>query len=239
MYVKKHYTKCLTNLQSYKSKNYRLALEESFMKIDEQMQTDSAKKELTDESGCTATVALVTPSEIFCCNAGDSRTVLSKAKIAIDLSVDHKPNLPDEQRRIYAANSYVEEQRVNGMLALSRALGDFDYKKNANLSARDQAVTAFPEIKSMQITPGDTEFLLLACDGIWDVMSSQVAVNYIHKECYGDQFQMEAKKRTHKELTQGMTNMFDECCAKDVVSSQGLGCDNMTAILVEFKSTPK
>jgi len=50
------------------------------MKIDEQMQTESAKKELTDDSGCTATVAIITPTEIYCCNAGDSRTVVSKAK---------------------------------------------------------------------------------------------------------------------------------------------------------------
>lgn len=109
------------------------------MKIDEQMLTEGAKKELgaQDESGCTATVALVTPTEIFCCNAGDSRTVFSKGKMAIDLSVDHKPNLPDEQRRIYNANGFVEDQRVNGMLALSRALGDFEYKKNQALSARE------------------------------------------------------------------------------------------------------
>jgi len=97
LYVKKYYTKILTNLASFKSKNYRLALEESFMKIDEQMLTDSGQKELiklgkspgSDDiyssetksfAGCTATVALITPSEIYCCNAGDSRTVMSKGK---------------------------------------------------------------------------------------------------------------------------------------------------------------
>lgn len=139
LYVKKHYVKALTNLSSFKSKNFRLALEESFLKIDEMMLSDSGKKELgpQDESGCTATVALVTPTEIFCCNAGDSRTVLSKGKTAIDLSVDHKPNLPDEQRRIYNANGYVEDNRVNGMLALSRALGDFEYKKNTMVGVKD------------------------------------------------------------------------------------------------------
>merc|ERR1712232_1541612 len=154
LYVKKHYVKCLTNLPSFKSKNYRLALEESFLKIDEMMLTDSGKKELgaSDESGCTATVALVTPTEIFCCNAGDSRTILSKGKSAIDLSIDHKPNLPDEQRRIYNANGYVEDNRVDGMLALSRALGDFEYKKNPGAGPKDQKVTAFPEIKSIQLT---------------------------------------------------------------------------------------
>jgi len=138
------------------------------------MLSDSGRKELgaSDESGCTATVALITPTEVFCCNAGDSRTIISKGKSAVDLSVDHKPSLPDEQRRIYNANGYVEDNRVNGMLALSRALGDFDYKKNSSLGPKEQAVTAFPEIKSIQLT-SDTEFIILACDGIWDVMSSQ------------------------------------------------------------------
>ena len=46
----------------------------------------------------------------------------------MDLSVDHKPDDAEEHRRIVAANSFVEDSRVNGMLALSRALGDFEYK---------------------------------------------------------------------------------------------------------------
>lgn len=130
LYVQEHYTKCLTNLPSFKAKNYRLALEESFMKIDEMMLTDAGKRELGQnmQAGCTATVALITPNEIYCCNAGDSRTVMSKGKQAVDLSVDHKPDDPDEHRRIVAANGFVEDSRVNGMLALSRALGDFEYK---------------------------------------------------------------------------------------------------------------
>ena len=49
-------------------------------------------------AGCTATVAVITPAEIYCCNAGDSRTVLSKGKQAIDLSKDHKPDDVDERR---------------------------------------------------------------------------------------------------------------------------------------------
>jgi len=173
LYAKKHFAKCLTTLPSFRSKNYKLALEEAFLKIDEMMQTDSAKKELgaQDESGCTASVVLITPTEIYCANAGDSRTVLSKGKQAVDLSIDHKPTLPDEQRRIYNANGYVEENRVNGMLALSRALGDFEYKKCAQFGPKEQQVTAFPEVKSQQLT-SDCEFIVLACDGIWDVKSS-------------------------------------------------------------------
>ena len=73
---------------------------------------------------------MITPREVFCCNAGDSRTVMSKASKAVELSRDHKPDCYDERRRIYAANSFVDNERVGGTLALSRALGDFDFKAN-------------------------------------------------------------------------------------------------------------
>jgi len=81
-------------------------------------------------AGCTATVVLITATDIICANAGDSRTVLCKAGTAVDLSKDHKPDDPIESARIYKADGFIEESRVNGMLALSRALGDFEYKNN-------------------------------------------------------------------------------------------------------------
>ena len=66
--------------------------------------------------------------EIYCANAGDSRTVMSEKGNAVDLSKDHKPELPEERSRIIKAGGEVMDGRVNGMLALSRAMGDFDYK---------------------------------------------------------------------------------------------------------------
>lgn len=80
---------------------------------------------------------MITKTEILCSNAGDSRSVLSRKGKSKDLSVDHKPDLPAEKRRIERANGFVEESRVNGMLALSRALGDFEYKGNHILKAED------------------------------------------------------------------------------------------------------
>jgi len=53
--------------------------------------------------------------------------------------------------------------------------------------AKDQAVTAFPEVRSIKLT-ADTEFLILACDGIWDVMSNQKAVDFLHQKCYSNNF---------------------------------------------------
>jgi len=61
------------------------------------------------------------------------------------------------------------------MLALSRALGDFEYKSNPMFKAIDQAVTAHPDVKVIPLT-NDLQFILLACDGLWDCMSSAEAI---------------------------------------------------------------
>ncbi len=121
---------------------------------------------------------MITRSDIICANSGDSRSVLSKKGKNKDLSVDHKPDTPSEKRRIERAQGFVEDNRVNGNLALSRALGDFEYKSNPVLKAEDQMITAFPDI-SVEKIMNDSDFIICACDGIWDCMSSQEAVTYV------------------------------------------------------------
>ena len=91
-------------------------------------------------------------------------------------------------------------------------------------------VSPFPDVKTVPITT-DTQYVLLACDGIWDVKTSQEAITYTLKNTYKNNF---GTKRTLAELTKGMEHLLDDCCAKDLTSSQGLGCDNMTAIVVEI-----
>lgn len=74
-------------------------------------------------------------------NVGDSRAIASVGGRVEELSNDHKPSLASEQRRITAAGGWVELNRVNGNLALSRALGDFVFKKNEEKGPEDQIVT--------------------------------------------------------------------------------------------------
>ena len=81
--------------------------------------------------------------------------------------------------RIRAAGCFVAEGRINGRLALSRALGDFEFKQNGDLPKNRQAVTAYPDVTVETIT-NDTQFVLLACDGVWDVVTSQEAITYLH-----------------------------------------------------------
>ncbi|CAJ0591036.1 unnamed protein product [Cylicocyclus nassatus] len=87
--------------------------------------------------------------------------------IAIDLSLDQKPEDDIERTRIVNAGGFVNEDgRVIGGLNLSRAFGDHSYKKNTDLSLRDQRITALPDVKVEALQPND-EFLVIAYDGIW------------------------------------------------------------------------
>jgi serine/threonine protein phosphatase PrpC len=76
-----------------------------------------------------------------------------------------------------------------------------------------------------------TQFVLLACDGIWDVKTSQETIDFMMQKCYRGNF---ATRRTLPEMESAMTQLLDDCCARDIASSQGIGCDNMTAIIVEI-----
>ena len=71
----------------------------------------------------------------------------------------------DERERIQKAGGFVQEGRVNGSLALSRAIGDLEYKQGS-MSPADQIVTAYPELMECRLVEGD-EFMVIACDGIW------------------------------------------------------------------------
>jgi serine/threonine protein phosphatase PrpC len=87
------------------------------------------------------------------------------------MSEDHKPDNAGELKRIEAAGGFVEEGRVRGILSLSRALGDLEYKLNRKVGVEAQMITCVPEIKKIDMT-ADDKFLIIACDGIWDCLSS-------------------------------------------------------------------
>ena len=174
-------------------------------------------------AGCTAVVALIADGQLIVANAGDSRCVLCRSGEASALSRDHKPTDPDEHARIAAAGGFVTEGRVNGSLNLSRALGDMEYKQRRDLPAAAQAVTAQPEILSTPIHEGD-EFIILACDGIWDVMTNQQAVDFVRD-----------RLRQGVSLAQICEQACDFCLAPSTEGS-GVGCDNMSIVIVQLKA---
>ncbi|KAL1918173.1 uncharacterized protein VTP21DRAFT_3439 [Calcarisporiella thermophila] len=199
--------------------DYATAIKNGFLGIDMDLRQDP---EFDDMSGCTAVVALITPDDrIFVGNAGDSRAVMSINGVVKPLSFDHKPANRSESARIVAAGGFVEFGRVNGNLALSRAIGDFEFKQNMNLSAEQQVVTANPDILEHRVAHEEDEFVVLACDGIWDCMSSQSVVDFVREHVANGE-----------SLATVCEKLMDQCLARENEYSAGVGYDNMTVMVV-------
>ncbi|XP_010256813.1 PREDICTED: protein phosphatase 2C 37-like [Nelumbo nucifera] len=174
----------------YASIEWKESMERSFSRMDkevlvgyEAVLNPNCRCELQtpqcDAVGSTAVVAIVTPEKIVVANCGDSRAVLSRNRKAVPLSTDHKPDRPDELLRIQAAGGrviYWDGPRVLGVLAMSRAIGD-NYLKPYVISE--------PEVTVTDRTDED-ECLILASDGLWDVVSSDTACS-IARMCLGGQ----------------------------------------------------
>lgn len=132
-------------------------------------------------SGCTAVVALLVGRELFVANAGDSRCVLCRNGKTVEMSFDHKPEDEEESTRIIKAGGRVTmDGRVNGGLNLSRAIGDHAYKLNKDLKPEEQMISAMPDVKRITLEDDD-EFMVLACDGIWNFMTSEEVVEFVRK----------------------------------------------------------
>lgn len=153
-------------------------LSTTFLSLDTSLRNHPHMSRGDDHSGCTAISGFITPTHIIVSNTGDSRSVLGKNGATVPMSFDHKPYDDKERERIERAGGVVRNKRVNGDLAVSRALGDFVYKGRGDLPAVEQQVSPEPDIKIEQ-RDGTEEFLVIACDGIWDVMSNDDVCQYI------------------------------------------------------------
>lgn len=158
------------------------AIHDGFIKLDSQMKGQNPWQNGQDRSGTTAIVAVISPEEIIWGNCGDSRGLLCRFGKVEFATTDHKPYNDLEKARIEKAGGTVMMQRVNGSLAVSRALGDFDYKRNDCIPAIEQLVSPEPEITLLERNLEYDQFLLLACDGIFDVMSNEAVVEYVTKQ---------------------------------------------------------
>lgn len=201
----------------YKEGDIPAAITQGFLELDDFMQADSKLK--NEISGTTAVTCLLKENKLYCGNAGDSRAIACINGKCIPLSYDHKPNNPIEEARIKDAGGFVEFNRVNGNLALSRALGDFGFKRNFNKSPGEQMVSALPDVEVKEINE-DWDFILLACDGIWDVVTNEEACELVR-------YPLGSGIEPAKVCEQ----LIQTCLAPDC-NMGGLGCDNMTAVLV-------
>ncbi|XP_037605338.1 protein phosphatase 1G isoform X1 [Sebastes umbrosus] len=189
------------------------------------------KEEPGSDSGTTAVVALIRGKQLIVANAGDSRCVVSERGKAVDMSYDHKPEDEVELARIKNAGGKVTmDGRVNGGLNLSRAIGDHFYKRNKALPPEEQMISSMPDVKVLTLN-GDHDFMVIACDGIWNVLSSQEVVDFISERIKPDQ------SGKVKALSSIVEELLDHCLAPDT-SGDGTGCDNMTCIIITLRAHP-
>jgi len=189
-----------------------------------------------DRSGTTVVGALVTRTGSSYCvhtaNAGDSRVVVF-AGGKITASEDNKPCRPDERARIERAGGFVDHGplgggplRVDGSLAVSRGFCDYQFKP-ADVSPELCKVSCVPEVLTVSAAPGD--WILIACDGIFDVYSNEEVCDFISARLTA----AEAQKGT-ADGGQICQDLLKGCLAKG-------SKDNCTAMLIRLHpdSTPK
>ncbi|TKY54289.1 phosphatase 2C 13 [Spatholobus suberectus] len=127
--------------------------------------------------GTTALTALVLGRHLLVANAGDCRAVLCRRGVAVEMSNDHKPTYLPERRRVEELGGFIDDVYLNGDLSVTRALGDWHLKFPLGAAS---PLIAEPDVRLVTLTEDD-EFLIIGCDGIWDVMSSQVAVSLVRR----------------------------------------------------------
>lgn len=147
--------------------NIRKALMQCFQDLDDKL--DVSKSHST---GSTCLVILCDGKQhMWVANSGDSRAVMSKnTKGCVILSKDHKPDAPDEKKRIEDNGGFIMHYgvwRVNGELAVSRSIGDKRYRP---------LVIATPDVKRVKMDPRENSMVILATDGLWDVVKNTQAV---------------------------------------------------------------
>ncbi|CAI5735959.1 unnamed protein product [Peronospora destructor] len=178
-------------------------LTDAFEKTDEEFLNESERP----QAGSTATTVFVAGKYMFVSNVGDSRTVLSCAGKAKRLSNDHKPSRQDEAQRIRDTGGFVIHGRIMGELAVSRAFGDAPFKTfdlpeppkedvdskprsdydsqelpvNPNDILKGPLVIPTPEFTITELTD-DCEFVMLASDGLYDVLKDQEAVDFMRQK---------------------------------------------------------
>jgi len=190
----------------------RQAFTQCFVELDNQMRLD----ETIAESGCTATVVMITPTFIICANAGDSRAVMSQGRTVIELSRDHKPENPEEKQRIEQNGGHVQNNRVNGMLAVSRGFGDFELKLYGQ-----PLVSVLPEFVTHIRDYYQDEMIIIACDGLWDVFSNEEAIKEVRQIIWNE---------GETDITLVAEEMLD-------LSLEKGSKDNVSAIIIKLSSS--
>ncbi|KAH6558483.1 hypothetical protein KP509_1Z061300 [Ceratopteris richardii] len=167
-------------------------------------------------SGTTAIMVLILGREVFVANVGDCRAVLSRKGKAVDMSRDHKPWCKQELMRIEALGGYIHDGYLNGQLGVTRAIGDWHID---GLKGAGCPLSGEPEVRRFLLSEDD-EFLIIGCDGLWDVFSSSLAVEFARK-----------RLQEHNDPARCCRELVAEALHRD-------SSDNLTVVIVCFQASP-
>ncbi|KAI4377306.1 hypothetical protein MLD38_014958 [Melastoma candidum] len=170
-------------------------------------------------SGTTALTAMIFGRSLLVANAGDCRAVLSRRGIAVEMSEDHRPCCANERLRIESLGGFIDDGYLNGQLGVTRALGDWHLEGMKEMGEKTGPLSAEPEMKLITLIRED-EFLIIGSDGIWDVFSSQNAIDFARKQL-----------QEHNDV---------RLCCKEVVEEaiKRGATDNLTVVIISFHSKP-
>lgn len=189
---------------------------DAFWKLDAELATEGP-----ETGGTTCTAVLVTGSTYYFANLGDSRTIMTRSGKVGYQTRDHKPYNTKERLRIKNAGGFVLNGRVDGGLAVSRAFGDFIYKQRPDLGQGDQKVSPTPQVDPLKRVHAEDLFLLLACDGVWDVMSSDAVSKFAYQRL------KKADKRSEAGIKATCKQLVERCLQ--------LGSrDNISVLIILF-----
>ncbi|KAK5829748.1 hypothetical protein PVK06_013541 [Gossypium arboreum] len=194
------------------------AVTRSFMETDAAF-AKSCSLESALTSGTTALTAMIFGRSLLVANAGDSRAVLSRCGTAIEMSKDHRPCCMKERRRIESLGGFIDDGYLNGQLGVTRALGNWHLEGMKEMGERIGPLSAEPELKMITLTKED-EFLIIGSDGIWDVFTSQNAVDFTRR-----------RLQEHNDVKLCCREMVGEAIKRGAT-------DNLTVVLVSFHLEP-
>lgn len=199
------------------------ALQKSFLEMDNNIERVLTADQ-SSSTGATCNVVILTKDLAVCANAGDARAILvSSAGGSVALSKDHAPDSPREAERIKRAGSYLtEDGRIDGMLNVSRAMGDFEFKKRKEMKPEEQAVTCAADIVVHELKGGEVA-IVQACDGIWGTKDSDEVAKFIHDSLSDSKSPLDA------------ASALCQACLAPELRTDGKGTDNMSVNVCTFK----
>ena len=177
---------------------------------------------VASEMGTTANIMLIKNGIIYIANVGDSLSVMYKNKKAYNLNREHQTIIESEKERVIKSGAQIVGYRINGMLNLTRAIGDLKFKSNSNLKRHEQSVISLPEITKIEDTDG-IDFIIMGCDGVWDCVKRQLVCDFVDRQI---------RENPDKKLSDILKVIFDRCVSP--VWGVVLGTDNMSCIIVQF-----